>query len=96
MDWSTCRAQHMLGEGEIYLNTGSFGSLHRRTFDDYTETLRAFEENPTMNHRCSVSAPTTRARASQLFSALRLRMSLLRRCHRLHEHGHPRHRLAAG
>ena len=50
MDWSTCRAQHMLGEDEIYLNTGSFGSLHRRTFDDYTETLRAFEENPTMNH----------------------------------------------
>lgn len=50
MDWSQWRAQHMLGEDEIYLNTGSFGSLHRRTFDDYMEGLREFERNPTMNH----------------------------------------------
>jgi isopenicillin-N epimerase len=40
----------MLGEDEIYLNTGSFGSLHRRTFDDYMASLREFEMNPTMNH----------------------------------------------
>lgn len=50
MDWSKCRPQHMLGKDEVYLNTGSFGSLHRRTFDAYMKALREFELNPTMNH----------------------------------------------
>jgi isopenicillin-N epimerase len=49
-DWSALRSEHMLGSDEIYLNTGSFGSLHKRTFDDYLEGLREFERNPTMNH----------------------------------------------
>ena len=40
----------MLEEGEIYLNAGSFGSLHRRTFEAYVDGLREFECNPTMNH----------------------------------------------
>jgi hypothetical protein len=48
-DWSALRSEHMLGSDEIYLNTGSFGSLHKRTFDDYLEGLREFERNPTMN-----------------------------------------------
>lgn len=50
MDWKQLREQHMLGADEIYLNTGSFGSLHRRTFDDYMAGLREFEVNPTMHH----------------------------------------------
>jgi isopenicillin-N epimerase len=50
VNWNEIRQQHMLGDDEIYLNTGSFGSLHRRTFDDYMALLREFEANPTMNH----------------------------------------------
>ena len=50
VNWNEIRQQHLLGDGEIYLNTGSFGSLHRRTFDDYMALLREFEANPTMNH----------------------------------------------
>ena len=50
MDWSELRQQHMLDPEEIYLNTGSFGSLHQRTFDHFVEGLRTVEENPTTNY----------------------------------------------
>ena len=50
IDWTGRRAQHMLGDGELYLNTASFGSLHRRTFEAHVEMLRQYELSPTMNH----------------------------------------------
>lgn len=50
MDWNELRRQHLLHPEEIYLNTGSFGSLHRRTFEHYVEGLRTVEENPTRNY----------------------------------------------
>jgi len=40
----------MLDPEEIYLNTGSFGSLHQRTFEHFVEGLRTIEENPTTNY----------------------------------------------
>lgn len=49
--WTDLKPQFMIDPQEIYLNSGSFGSLHRRTFDAFVNGLRTFELNPTMNHR---------------------------------------------
>ncbi len=48
-DWQTVREQYMLDPDEIYLNTGSFGSLPRPVFDCLVEGLRKTEQNPTVN-----------------------------------------------
>ncbi|MSS70608.1 MAG: aminotransferase class V-fold PLP-dependent enzyme [Candidatus Latescibacteria bacterium] len=45
--WKKIRSQFLLGPGEVYLNTGSFGAVPRPVFDCATEAMRRRELNPT-------------------------------------------------
>jgi isopenicillin-N epimerase len=47
--WETQTKQFMLGPGEVYLNTGSWGSLPRSVFESVTQSLADLEGNPTRN-----------------------------------------------
>lgn len=45
--WKPVRSQFLLGPGEVYLNTGSFGAIPRPVFDCATDAMRRRELNPT-------------------------------------------------
>ena len=45
--WKKIRGQFLLGPGEIYLNTGSFGAVPRPVFDCAIDAMRRRELNPT-------------------------------------------------
>lgn len=45
--WGKIRSQFLLGPGEIYLNTGSFGAVPRPVFDCAIDAMRRRELNPT-------------------------------------------------
>lgn len=47
--WAKNREQFMLDPAEVYLNTGSWGSLPRSAFDAFVKGLEALEGNPTRN-----------------------------------------------
>ena len=46
--WDTIREAHLLDRNEIYLNTGSYGSLHRSVFGCLVDALNRVEANPTV------------------------------------------------
>lgn len=47
--WREISEPFMVDPTEVYLNTGSWGSLHQTVFDSLVEGLRALEGNPTRN-----------------------------------------------
>ncbi|MFT5370117.1 MAG: isopenicillin-N epimerase [Candidatus Latescibacterota bacterium] len=47
--WETQTKQFMLDPQEVYLNTGSWGSLHRTVFESLIKGLEDLEGNPTRN-----------------------------------------------
>ncbi|MDP6041782.1 MAG: aminotransferase class V-fold PLP-dependent enzyme [Candidatus Latescibacteria bacterium] len=59
--WSRIRESFSLDPNEIYLNTGSFGSLPRSVFESMQEVLHHIEKNPT-RHRGQQQAKVTNAR----------------------------------
>jgi isopenicillin-N epimerase len=53
--WDGIREQFMVGEGETYFNTGSFGSQPRPVFDSMMRVLQEIEANPTRNRAAHTS-----------------------------------------
>ncbi len=60
--WRRIRGQFLLAPGEIYLNTGSYGSQPKPVFERLTEELRLLEASPTAN-RGPLREKVTRSRA---------------------------------
>lgn len=50
VDWSEHRAQHLTDPEQLYLNTGSYGCMHRRTYEALLAGIREVELNPTMQN----------------------------------------------
>jgi isopenicillin-N epimerase len=46
-EWRRIRDTHLLDRNEIYLNTGSYGSMHRSVFGCLIDGLNRIEANPT-------------------------------------------------
>lgn len=61
--WQTITQQFMVDPTEVYLNTGSWGSLPRTVFDSMVQNLAILEGNPTRN-RGSLVKDMTLARAA--------------------------------
>ena len=60
--WESIRKQYMIAPGEVYLNTGSFGSQPRPVFEKMLEILEDIERNPT-RHRAEYNSVVDNSRA---------------------------------
>ena len=60
--WQPIRKQYMIAPGEIYLNTGSFGSQPRPVFEKMLEIMEDVERNPT-RHRAEYNSVVDDSRA---------------------------------
>ncbi len=69
--WQPIRKQYMIAPGEIYLNTGSFGSQPRPVFEKMLEIMEDVERNPT-RHRAEYNSVVddSRARLAAFINAL--------------------------
>ena len=69
--WQPIRKQYMIAPGEIYLNTGSFGSQPRPVFEKMLEIMEDVERNPTQ-HRAEYNSVVddSRARLAAFINAL--------------------------
>ena len=60
--WQPIREQYMIAPGEVYLNTGSFGSQPRPVFEKMLKILEDVERNPT-RHRAEYNSVVDNSRA---------------------------------
>ena len=68
--WNGIRETHLLNRNEIYLNTGSYGSLHRSVFGCLVDGLNRVEANPTrMRGQLDSEAGVARERLATFLNA---------------------------